>query len=262
MLNKLYDQGKSPASMLRKLDDVPQDLHRMFADILSRVAEDINERVALFRWVLFSLRPIRPVELYIAVQTYSSADADTSIVEAGETVVRYLVDCSRGLVELTAAEPPVLQFIHVTVQDFLIGNSLAGTISHVRLLDFRADSCHIVMAKECLQYLISLGHKMPSAKSDADKHPLAAYAAEQWWQHIPASEKLCKQSLLALIQDPLMNATNLLTWVRYYNVDMWLRNYNALITVHDLTPPLYYAARVGRPEVVQNLLEQSVDVNA
>lgn len=36
---------------------------------------------------------------------------------------RYLLNCSRDLVELTRAEPPVIQFIHETVRDFLTRTS-------------------------------------------------------------------------------------------------------------------------------------------
>ena len=77
MLNKLYDQGKKPAAMLKKLSEIPQDLRDVFACSLFRDKEDIDECIALLRWVLYSLRPLSPAELYVAVQeTCSSRDED------------------------------------------------------------------------------------------------------------------------------------------------------------------------------------------
>ena len=104
MLHELDDQGKKPVAMLRKLNEVPQDLHDMFLSTLTRNVEDIDECIALLRWVLYSLRPLEPVELYVAVQqAYASEgnddDEDDHEALRDDRVARYLVNCSRGLVE-------------------------------------------------------------------------------------------------------------------------------------------------------------------
>ena len=56
MLHEYYNPGKKPAAMLRMLNEVLQDLHEMFLSTLIRNVEDIDECIALLRWVLYSLR--------------------------------------------------------------------------------------------------------------------------------------------------------------------------------------------------------------
>jgi len=190
-LNSIYNQGRGFSAMLRELENVPKSLYDVFANILSRDAENLDECITLIRWILFSLRPLRPIELYAAVQkTCSLADIDDSIVPVGPMLAKYLLHCSRGLVEITPAEPPVVQFIHETVRDFLInaevrgGRLSAGNGISVILPDFQADSHHITIAEDCLQYLLNVSQETLSTKPSTRQHPLVSYAAEYWWRHM------------------------------------------------------------------------------
>lgn len=170
MLNKLYDQGKSVTAMTSKLGKVPRDLHEVFAAILSRDTEDIDECIALFQWVMFSFMPLQPFELYFAVQLQLSvqrteSDIPTWIPDAA-VVMRYLLHCSRGLVELTmveereeheiSEEAPYIQFIHETVRDFLnesnvlTRSSINGNVCSTLTAHVQADRCHAVIAETCL----------------------------------------------------------------------------------------------------------------
>jgi len=264
-LNELFDQGKSLTSMLRKLNETSQDLDRLFANIFSQDQDDIGNRVTLLRWVYFALRPLHPIELYVAMQIRSSLYVSDS-VPVGGRLTRYLLNCSRGLVEVTRAEPATVQFIHETVRDFLVRKNIlkahlsAESESLVGLSDYQDDNYHVVMAIQCIQYLITPGREASS--TSAGQRPLARYAAEYWWQHIQISSHVCSPGLLARVQDLLMNQANLHTWVRRYNMDWPWRKYDRSLTLADLPPPLYYASLIGRSEIVILLLEGGADVNA
>ncbi|KAK5075725.1 hypothetical protein LTR70_010046 [Exophiala xenobiotica] len=268
MLNKLYDQGKKPAAMLQRLNEVPQDLQELFANSLSRDVEDIGERIALFRWMLYSLRPLDPAELYVAVQqACSSEDEDDEEIPTEDWVARYLVNCSRGLVELTSTTPPVVQFIHETVREFLLkvnllgGNDLNVNTSHTVPPDFEGHDCHIAIAEDCLRYLLGLGLQTSSSAISTRQHILTEYAAEFWWQHAQESNQMCSQTLSTLAVELLTDENNLGTWLQHYDVDA-SQLHIVPITIPDLASPLYYAARIGLVEVVVILLEQKAEVNA
>lgn len=271
MLNKLYDQGKPMATMLKKLDTIPQDLHRVFASILSRDQESTNERHALFRWMLYSKRPLGPDELYVAVQTSIPGGLPMTALPTAETMMRYLLNCSCGLVELTITEQPVMQFIHETVRDFLTGTSYTDPYTlntadpEDKIPGFQADRCHTTIAEECLQYLIGITSEASSnehvGEHVAEELPLIDYAARYWWQHAQSSQEPRSVLLSSLSWELLTNERTFLTWRQHYDVDgSYSNKHHDHIT--EPAPLIYYAAHLCLPELVQKLCEQSVDVNA
>jgi len=145
-LNQAYDGGKRLDEMMGVLEQVPPDLQNLFADILHKSNRDFNERITLLRWVLFSRRVLRPKELYIAIkQTHVSSMMDHAHSIDEESSMRYILECSRGLVQTVevdlrdvdewgstyrgpdASEAEehektkglVVQFIHESVRDYL-----------------------------------------------------------------------------------------------------------------------------------------------
>ncbi|KAK5082321.1 hypothetical protein LTR05_007467 [Lithohypha guttulata] len=105
MLNESYDHGGTLMSMRRRLHQIPEGLDNLFADILARTSAEIND----------------PTELYHAIKhTIDTPLANEPHSVDTNTVARYLLNCSRGLVEITKAQPPIIQFIHETVRDYLV----------------------------------------------------------------------------------------------------------------------------------------------
>ena len=161
----------------------------------------ICKSASFFRWVLFSLRPLRPDELGTAVQTSimavehedAPAEADEEHgAKSAEVVERRLIHLSRGLVELTTTfSEPVVQLIHETVRDFLLGKSRAtrtradqrSTMQHDFMTYLDANACYCAIAKTCLSRLIAVASRStPSREQDI----LAGYAAEYQRQHVGA----------------------------------------------------------------------------
>lgn len=98
------------------------------------------------------MRPLSPVELYLAIQsgsTFSSGEDTTTLPE--ETVGRYLLNCSRGLTEVTRTKPPLVQFIHETVRDFLIRENGLAMIDPALTENIEAIS-HERLHTACLLY--------------------------------------------------------------------------------------------------------------
>lgn len=138
--------------MIHHLDRLPQDLEGLFAEILARDISEIRDCVSLLQWVLYAARPLKSSELYLAIQhSFARPDKDEINVPREAILARYLLHNSRGLVELTKSEPPVIQFIHETVREFLVGKSGLCRVDlalEVNLLGWS----HAKLAQTCLCY--------------------------------------------------------------------------------------------------------------
>jgi len=76
-LYSIGNQGRGSTTILREQGSVPKSLHNALASILSRDADNLDNCITLIRWVLFSLRPLRPVGLNAAVQHTCSLRTST-----------------------------------------------------------------------------------------------------------------------------------------------------------------------------------------
>jgi hypothetical protein len=127
MLNKAYDHGQVHA-LRSRLDEIPDELDDLFADILTRDDETRDESILCLQWLLFAQRPLRREELYFAVSSGTShidpVSWDPEITY--EIIDRFILSCSKGLAEPSKANDNSVQFIHESVRDFfLFRNGLA-----------------------------------------------------------------------------------------------------------------------------------------
>ncbi|KAK5095734.1 hypothetical protein LTR70_003404 [Exophiala xenobiotica] len=158
MLNKIRDDGGSLKDTRARLDTIPGDLNKLFKEILAKNIHGVEASVALFQWVLFSIRALEAEELYLAIE-YSRSPADATWspshkIDAPSTgcLARYILNCSRGLVELTSTQPPVVQFIHETVREFLINENGLASLLPALSANLWGIS-HEVLKIGCLRYI-------------------------------------------------------------------------------------------------------------
>ncbi|KAF2758428.1 HET-domain-containing protein [Pseudovirgaria hyperparasitica] len=119
MLNKDYDRGRE-AEIEQRISNTPKDLHGLFHDMLTRDEHGKGYLLLCLQWVLFSKRPLKLAELYFAIQSTTS-QFNASLRKASDTTMeRFILDVSKGLVELTKTKSPVVQFIHESVRDYLL----------------------------------------------------------------------------------------------------------------------------------------------
>ncbi|KAK5050833.1 hypothetical protein LTR84_003392 [Exophiala bonariae] len=253
ILNKIYDRGGQLTEMEKCLDDIPETLDGVFATILAKTSDGIDQSILLLQWVLFASRSLSPDELYLASRLGSrstcaneenlpSEDTDLLSDDANlppdDTVSRYLLDCSRGLTEITKSKPPIVQFIHESVRDFLVKHKGLATIDE-SLADNIEGHSNEELCKACLRYFD---------------------------QHLPAYENYLLDSnpqwrgqrqLLRRFQDG--KTLDLLKWVQYRNTFLpqrfQIRRYTDSIHL------LYILADNNMHDLLKTLLEEPVDVN-
>lgn len=271
ILNRGFDSGKSVAAMRQELLRIPQDLHNMFVELLSRDAENMNECIAVLRWVLYSQRSLSLLETYDAVkQACSIADIREGSDLHDDTLVKYLLHCSRGLIEavedkadwhswISQCEPrKIVQFIHETAREFLLGQTKSDGalgVTGTRLgsaMDFRADACHMLMAKECMRYLLRLSERTSWTKDLLEQHPLADYAAQNWHVHLHACSKQATQEMSNLAFKILVGGHDrtLLRTLEIHGLN------DRDPTLDDKTPLVHRAVHIGIPRLVFTFCSQ------
>ncbi len=130
ILNKEHDRGRMHA-LRQRLEQIPSDLHQLFRDILTRDSHSKNELVLCIQWVLFAREPLSPEQLYFAILSGVEPDAvlawDREEI-TGDVIKRFILDSSKGLVEITTTKHQKVQFIHESVRDFLLKEDGFGNI--------------------------------------------------------------------------------------------------------------------------------------
>ena len=201
MLNQIHDKGKGPDAMQQRLDQIPPGLEGLFVEILAKNAEEMHNCITLLQWVLFSTRLLTSQELYLGVQQYSNPNLSTP---DESSLGKYLLDCSRGLVEVTKASPPVVQFIHETVREFLLGSNGLGQVDSTLVGNVLGRS-HDKLRQICFGYLRCACEKLktseldplPEVPSDLDPSiqaeietslPFLAYATASIFPHAEAAQ--------------------------------------------------------------------------
>jgi len=267
ILNEVYDRGGGLCAMLKKLDEIPSDLHHVYDKILSASSDGVRERIKLLQWVLVAKRPLWPDELYSAVHhACSSADMDDVVTLSQDRLNTWLVNCSCGLIE---SKRGVVQFIHETLRGYLLDRKApseeAATGSEARPSPrlFQEGTCHHMVAQDSLRYLLDLSKSAPfiSIEKAVAQRPLARYTAQYWWQHMRGSSIVYDQKMLDLALRLLTHVQCLLLWVQIYNPDDEFMGPDPSLTLEKLAPSLYYAASIGLSGVVNILLEQKLDTN-
>ena len=204
ILNKEHDGGRVHA-LRRRLQEIPDDLHDLFYNILTRDSHNREELILCVQWVLFAKSPLSPEQLYFAIMSGAEPDALTSwdsqeITPA--TIKRFILNCSKGLTEMTRSKAPKVQFIHESVRDYLLKEDVLRTVWPKYTDDFRGQS-HERLKRCCLDYMLAepctqyyLNVELPKASSQeaanvrdaaSNAYPFLEYSVRGLLYHAEAS---------------------------------------------------------------------------
>ncbi|KAK6506742.1 hypothetical protein TWF481_005202 [Arthrobotrys musiformis] len=280
MLNQVFDEGRITA-VWKRLREVPVDLDDVFRILLEKNNPYKNETVLMLQWVLFRGKMLTARELYYGVMAGTDPESlkrhDPSKI-TDETIIRFITNCSRGLVEVPP-ESSYVQFIHETVNDFLLRNKRLQTLDPT-LAPQLAGRSHVKLAECCLVYLEAgdlsellfllprsgrkVRYEIPEYDrndflQNADHHyPLLRYAVTLIFYHanLACPETQFQQFLLhRLLKRPKI------LWLIKYLYDYWKgKKYQRYGEDSNL---LYILSFGGYRELVKTLLlEGWVNVNA
>jgi Ankyrin repeats (3 copies) len=270
MLKKEYDHGGGILAMTKLLEEIPKGLEGLLADILKRSSEDKESCVSLLQWVLYSTRPLSSAELYLAIQFSQTATSQLDTVLPGKDQLnRRILKYSRGLVEQTKSQPPVIQFIHETVRDFLTGekglkqmqSALTGKVQGWSNDKLRYGCLRCI--QRCRSPELENGDKDsdPKQKNSAllkSTFPLIDYAVSSLFRHADAAEKNGVSQTTFLQQMQRTDQGDSCNWVQWRNAfeRYKVRKYR------DDVPLLYILVEYNLLSLIEALVSKSVDLDA
>ncbi|KAH7370730.1 heterokaryon incompatibility protein-domain-containing protein, partial [Rhexocercosporidium sp. MPI-PUGE-AT-0058] len=107
-----------------RLKEIPRGLNDLFELILTRDGESLERLHVCLKWILFAARPLKPQELYFAIELGLNKECsgywDQEDVEV-DRIKSFVRSSSKGLAEVTRNKASEVQFIHESVRDFLLG---------------------------------------------------------------------------------------------------------------------------------------------
>ncbi|KAI6348153.1 hypothetical protein MCOR25_010838, partial [Pyricularia grisea] len=172
LLNKAYDEGRIE-SMKRILEEIPDDLKKLFSNILGDDTDERAETVLMLQWVLLSREELTARQLFAAAVKISLPSEPTL-----ELIKRRITTSSKGLIEVRKNEQGTVQFIHLSVRDFLFRKKILQKLdptlgeepimaSHGRLWDY---------CWQCLEQEVTAPAKTQGVVQPLRKIPLLGYA--------------------------------------------------------------------------------------
>ncbi|KAH8717013.1 ankyrin repeat protein, partial [Phaeosphaeriaceae sp. PMI808] len=226
IINRGILAGIRADKVLDELTSCPETLGELYATILSGIPKtEKYEMVKLFRWVLFSGRPLSAQELREALATDPKMDCKSiselrshkSWSDTLSDFERHVKHISRGLVEFQTRdlweqyEPDAensdreAQFIHQSVADYLVDEFLDHSTQHESNFRSQRGAGHFQISRSCLRYLTMpevLGGACLSPGKLFSNFPLLPYAARYLLEHIQKLEKegFVQSDLLLAIQ--------------------------------------------------------------
>ncbi|KAE8442348.1 hypothetical protein EG329_003419, partial [Mollisiaceae sp. DMI_Dod_QoI] len=264
LLNKEFRKGRTKA-MWEKLNEIPSDLDELFSKLLKKDSEDDKTTILVFQWVLFSVKPLKPTQLYYAVLA-GTAPEDSGAYEQStaefETIERFITDASKGLVEIvsrkeTRRDPGqyAVQFIHQSVVDFLTRNQRLVKLDPTLAPD-AVGASHARLTSCCINYVKLRSSGAKSNKDEVKKaYPFLEYASMNLLKHAECAQAQGVSQISLL-------------WRFEKNGD-----YEVLQSLHDVFTSgssefqggqLFYALSISQCYCLMQafLLEQKADVNA
>lgn len=136
-LNTQSTGGKRLERLADHLEEMPDELDELFADILKRNSHDGPILLLTLQWLMFARRPMTRDELYCAIWYDTCFPEKEHIKPWSSTAVTakemngFLINSSKGLVEVTKHNPPKVRFIHESVRNYLRNKGFQSLDSHV-----------------------------------------------------------------------------------------------------------------------------------
>ncbi|KLU89624.1 ankyrin repeat domain-containing protein [Magnaporthiopsis poae ATCC 64411] len=298
LLNQAYDDGRLEA-MRKALEEVPADLEEVFNKLLGKADPNKAETIRMLQWVLLSRRPLKPEELFFAVLAgtapeYSGPWDRLKITMAA--IQRRITASSKGLVEARTGNAALVQFIHLSVNDFLLRNKRLQTLDPTLEPD-PISASHGQLWDRCRSFIQQQDTTSTSEqhmRQLSDNYPFLQYAACYVFDH--AEKALSGGAMREEIVRWLQMRNDWFEWWKRYlstvdnsrehaypkrNIDAGLlyvlsiRGHQKLVTVvlaggnadvntqgGEYGNALQVASYHGHAEIVRQLLEHGADVNA
>jgi ankyrin repeat protein len=300
ILNSEYPNSSISIKQIRgRLKEIPPKLTDLFEMILTRDGENLQRLQVCLKWILFATRPLKPQELYFAIQLGLDKECsgywDQEDVELDQ-MKTFVRSSSKGLAEVTRNKASEVQFIHESVRDFLLGkyesqwSGAAGNfIGHSHEI---LRNCCIAQLNASISQDTEIPNPLPPASKTAQlretislKFPFLEYSVLNVLRHANRAQQnaIDQRGFLANFPLPrwiLLNNTLERHGIRRYTQLASLpyifaeKNLAELIRIHPQRascfdvenerygPPILAALATGSYDAIQTILEVQAEIQS
>lgn len=160
---QLYKRGQPLAVIRRSIQATPSALSELYKALLERNGdEDLPHSLHSMQWICFAMRPLSLEELRFATivdentsyRSISECQEAEEYATTDEEMEKRVLNLSRGLAEVRKHERnQVVQFIHQSVNDFLVRSGLQILDKSENNIVSRA---HFRLSRSCIRYIAML----------------------------------------------------------------------------------------------------------
>ena len=198
------------------------------------------EVLKFIQWILFAIRPLSLDELRFAMaidpdSPYKSLQEchDSGIITDSNDEMKRKVKClSFGLAEIREHHhTEIVQFIHQSVNDFLIDDGLKILLGNSwQSMSLAIGSAHHQLSRSCIRYIDMKEIRQWESEGwdERTKFPFLEYATKSWLLHaeIAHSKGISAGDLL-----------NYFHWPSNDLIGLWVKTYRMLDRFSDSCPP-------------------------
>jgi ankyrin repeat protein len=243
---------------------LPTTLNETYARALEEIDEQNWEYAhRLFRCVAAASRPLRVNELaeFLAFDFEAGLTPAFLVDWRPEDPARTVLSTCTSLLAIvkTYDSPPIVQFAHFSVKEYLMSARLAKANETISRFHVSMTPAHTIVTQSCLGVLLHLDENVTS--NGLENFPLAEYAAEHWVGHARSgSVSFNVQDGMKRLFDP--SRCHLSAWISIYDPEHRRHRPEQFYLSKARARSLHYAAFFGVHDVVEFLIvERSQDVD-
>ncbi len=308
---QLHRKAKPLQIIQSDIQKIPAELNSLYRELLQSIEEEsVSQSLHIMQWISFATRPLTLDELRHALavdadtpyKSFSECRNSPEYADTQEEMERRLKDLCRGLAEIKEHENGrVVQFIHQSVNDFLLQEGLRILDNSSGSTDQAIGRAHLRISGSCIKYIAmeEVGCWVEQMKQGTSKSKdvpveilLLRYAATELFSHVEmvGTTEMPHRALLNFFQWPsnqiLQRWKDISNITRPYSREHRLKgasllqvaSYFGLLSLlkelleigvdleakdsNYARTPLSFAAKNGHEAIIKLLLEKGVDVEA
>lgn len=237
ILNKEERDGRP--TFTNRLSELPSGLSDLFESIVKRDNDNVDDLQLSLVWILLAQRPLELEEFYHACWHFKDPMlAKQYTKDRGE---KYVLSSTKGLAQVAQSTPPIVQFIHESVRDYLLKDDGLRKLWPTLPFNWK-DMGHEQLKQYCRIYMQQF---IDSAC--VERLPLMRYVAQHVLHHAEsAADSFC--------QDEFLEEFPTVRWIIRQNKYSTRR----LTRKADL---LYILAERGFPNLIRTRLQKHPNIH-
>lgn len=250
----------------QRLDDIPKDLDKLFAEILQGGSSEVPYTFPMLQLIAFASRPLTREEVYHAALYSASQDQTTSLIDVTqEDMEHFIINCSKGLAEMTKGMCPTVQLIHESVRNHLLDTGLKTAVPSS--CDNLPAWCHENLKALCVGYLKNCALELLQVPADGQKEHLSDHFMDiiELKRQTSTTHPFLDYALDGAIthaQQAHSAGGPQHAYMRIFPLETWIRLHNILAASHDVrlsrdATLVYILVIKGASQLVKVIIEET-----